>query len=137
MAPDNHEAHMDSVAFALGQLFALDLILGNPDRLPNRALGWRGNPNNVRWEMEYVECVVSTTRRRRPPRGLPCTPDSVAAITDVLLDRPWRPLDTTESQDCRRNRTFHGFQTKKDVVEGAVKRFSQICTERELTHKPP
>ena len=122
MAPDNHEAHMDSVAFALGQLFALDLILGNPDRLPNRALGWRGNPNNVRWEMEVCRVRgIDHTLARRPPRGLLCTPDSVAAITDVLLDRPVDvPLDTTESQDCRRNRTFHGFQTKKDVVEGAV-----------------
>lgn len=28
----------------LGRLFTLDMLLGNPDRLPCAELGWRGNP---------------------------------------------------------------------------------------------
>ena len=29
------------------RLLLLDMLLGNPDRFPCEALGWRGNPNNV------------------------------------------------------------------------------------------
>ena len=29
------------------RLFLLDMVLGNADRFPCEALGWRGNPNNI------------------------------------------------------------------------------------------
>ena len=29
------------------RLLLLDMLLGNPDRFPCEALGWRGNPHNV------------------------------------------------------------------------------------------
>jgi hypothetical protein len=31
-------------AEALGRVFVLDMLLGNPDRLPCQRLTWRGNP---------------------------------------------------------------------------------------------
>jgi|AntAceMinimDraft_1070359.scaffolds.fasta_scaffold10671_1 hypothetical protein len=34
-------------AEALGRIFILDTLLGNPDRLPCRRLMWRGNPGNL------------------------------------------------------------------------------------------
>lgn len=37
-------SHLADTAEDLGRLFTLDMLLGNPDRLPCRELGWRGNP---------------------------------------------------------------------------------------------
>lgn len=31
----------------LGAVFLLDMLLGNPDRLPSKQLGWRGNLDNL------------------------------------------------------------------------------------------
>ena len=31
----------------LFRLFLLDMLLGNADRFPCEALGWRGNPHNI------------------------------------------------------------------------------------------
>ena len=36
-----------SVADALGRVFVLDALLGNPDRLPCARMRWRGNPGNL------------------------------------------------------------------------------------------
>jgi predicted protein tyrosine phosphatase len=58
----------------LGRLFALDLVLGNPDRLKCDALGWRGNSENVlwasagRWQGRLV--AIDAVVQRRPPGAL-------------------------------------------------------------------
>ena len=55
----------------LGRLVALDLLLGNSDRLRCEALGWRGNPENIlcatsgRWEGRLV--AIDAVVQRRPP----------------------------------------------------------------------
>ena len=54
---------------SLGRLFVLDLLLGNPDRLPSQSLQWRGNPSNVIWS--GTGCVpIDAVVARRPPRLL-------------------------------------------------------------------
>ena len=53
------------------------MLLGNPDRLPCEALGWRGNPHNILYcqggshagRMVAIDSAV----QRRPP-GMPATP---------------------------------------------------------------
>ena len=52
------------------------MLLGNPDRLPCEALGWRGNPHNILYcqggshagRMVAIDSAV----QRRPP-GMPAT----------------------------------------------------------------
>ena len=36
--------------------FLLDMLLGNPDRLPCEALGWRGNPHNILYCQGGIPC---------------------------------------------------------------------------------
>ena len=79
-------------AATLGRLFALDLVLANPDRLPCSALGWRGNPNNLRWSIaEKGIRGIDHTLARRPPRMLLCTPHAVAETTAAILGLPAPP----------------------------------------------
>ncbi|KAL6785276.1 hypothetical protein ACKKBG_A03170 [Auxenochlorella protothecoides x Auxenochlorella symbiontica] len=67
------------VSHDLGRMLCLDMMLGNADRLPIEALGWRGNLGNVlfartgRWvgRMVAIDAVV----QRRPPGRLVCTED--------------------------------------------------------------
>jgi len=58
-------------AAALGRLLALDLLLGNQDRLPVGSLSWRGNPTNVLWASLDQRCVpIDAVVARRPPKML-------------------------------------------------------------------
>ena len=56
----------------IGRLFALDMLLGNSDRLQCQQLGWRGNPDNVlaaksgRWEGRLVAIDALVQVRRSP-----------------------------------------------------------------------
>ena len=54
-----------------GRLFLVDMLLGNPDRLPCEALAWRGNPANVLWAMGGVHAhrlvAIDSAVQRRPP----------------------------------------------------------------------
>ena len=67
------------------RLFLLDMLLGNPDRLPSEALGWRGNPHNILYcqggtyagRMVAIDSAV----QRRPPGALG---------SDTLVDFPYR-----------------------------------------------
>lgn len=83
-------------AAALGRLFVLDLVLANPDRLPCSSLGWRGNPNNLRWSIaERSIRGIDHTLARRPPRMLLCTPHAVAETTGAILGLPAPPPPQT------------------------------------------
>ncbi|CAL8468092.1 g7631 [Coccomyxa elongata] len=57
----------------LGRLFLLDMLLGNADRLPCEALGWRGNPHNVLFCDSGVHAgrmvAIDSAVQRRPPGG--------------------------------------------------------------------
>jgi len=63
-----------------GRLIALDMLLGNADRLQCQSLGWRGNPGNVIYatagrsagRLVAIDAVV----QRRPPGGLMNAEDS-------------------------------------------------------------
>ena len=58
------------------RLFLLDMLLGNPDRLPCEALGWRGNPHNILYCQggchAYRMVAIDSAVQRRPP-GMPAT----------------------------------------------------------------
>jgi hypothetical protein len=51
------------------------MLLGNPDRLPCEALGWRGNPNNLLHCTAGAYCgrlvAIDATVQRRPPGASP------------------------------------------------------------------
>jgi hypothetical protein len=79
-------------AKAVGQLWALDMVLANPDRFPLKQLAMRGNPNNVRWSVAS-QCAmgIDHTLARKPPRMMPCNPDAVAAAIAAVLEKPKPP----------------------------------------------
>jgi atypical dual specificity phosphatase len=53
------------------RLFLLDMLLGNPDRLPCEALGWRGNPHNILFAVAGARAgrmvAIDSAVQRRPP----------------------------------------------------------------------
>ena len=53
------------------RLFLLDMLLGNPDRLPCEALGWRGNPHNILFAAAGARAgrmvAIDSAVQRRPP----------------------------------------------------------------------
>jgi hypothetical protein len=69
-----------SIAYALGQVLALDIILGNPDRLCVKRLGWPGNPHNIlfgrggRFDGRVV-CIDAVVQRK-PPQTLTSLEDA-------------------------------------------------------------
>ena len=56
------------------RLFLLDMLLGNPDRLPCEALGWRGNPHNILYCQGGTHAgrmvAIDSAVQRRPPGAL-------------------------------------------------------------------
>jgi len=82
----------EATAESLGRLAALDLVLANPDRLPCRELGWRGNPNNVRWGVSFRAVKgIDHTLARKPPRMMLCTPSAAAGVAASVLGLPLPP----------------------------------------------
>eukprot|EP00887_Chlorella_sp_A99_P007916 scaffold12.g7916.t1 len=75
----------------LGRLFTLDQLLGNSDRLPCDALGWRGNRENVmyaaagRWAGRLV--AIDACVQRRPPGGLVSAEDAACErLSELVLN---------------------------------------------------
>ncbi len=75
----------------IGRLFALDMLLGNADRLSCQALGWRGNPENIlcatsgRWEGRLV--AIDAVVQRRPPGGLLSAEDAACErLVELMLN---------------------------------------------------
>ena len=58
----------------LCRLFLLDMLLGNPDRMPCEALGWRGNPHNIMYCRGGTHAgrmvAIDSAVQRRPPGKL-------------------------------------------------------------------
>ena len=56
------------------RLFLLDMLLGNPDRLPCETLGWRGNPHNILYACSGARAgrmvAIDSAVQRRPPGAL-------------------------------------------------------------------
>ena len=70
------------------RLFLLDMLLGNPDRMPCEALGWRGNPHNIMYcrggtHAGRMVAIDSAVQRRPPGEGLQKT---------CLMSCYWFPL---------------------------------------------
>mmetsp|Transcript_27287 Transcript_27287/g.49389 ORF Transcript_27287/g.49389 Transcript_27287/m.49389 type:complete len:521 (+) Transcript_27287:502-2064(+) len=91
----------------LGRLFALDLLLGNSDRLPVKSLNWRGNPGNILWKQTggSSRCVpIDAAVARRPPKMLVQDMDQKAACTLelVLLDRASAQQVLLEAVSCNK-----------------------------------
>ena len=75
--------HLPAACRALGRLFALDLLLGNADRLPIQSLGWRGNPGNTIWA--HGRCVpIDAAVARRPPKLLVRDMDHKALFPEIF-----------------------------------------------------
>lgn len=59
------------------RLFLLDMLLGNADRLPCAALGWRGNPHNILFCTAGAHAgrmvAIDSAVQRRPPGERECT----------------------------------------------------------------
>ncbi len=75
----------------IGRLFALDMLLGNADRLSCQALGWRGNDMNIlcatsgRWEGRLV--AIDAVVQRRPPGGLLSAEDAACEqLVELMLN---------------------------------------------------
>ena len=65
------KGHVELHIFVMCRMFALDMLLGNPDRLPCEALAWRGNLANIMfaWGGHHSAHVVAIDSlvQRRPP----------------------------------------------------------------------
>lgn len=77
----------------LGRMFALDMLLGNSDRLRCEALGWRGNDSNSMFgeRGRFVGRVVAIDAvvQRRPPGGLLSTEDAACEkLAELALNDP-------------------------------------------------
>jgi len=86
--------HIAASSYDLGRLLALDLLLGNADRLAVRSLAWQGNPSNVIWHSDIntseeptSKCVpIDAAVARRPPRLLVQEADKkVSQLLEVAL----------------------------------------------------
>lgn len=82
---------VESIAYALGQVLALDMILGNPDRLCVKRLGWPGNPHNIlfgrggRFDRRVV-CIDAVVQRK-PPQILTSLEDaSCEALAELAFN---------------------------------------------------
>ena len=65
---------VEKIAYPLGQILALDMVLGNPDRLAVKRLGWPGNPHNILFGLggrhdQRVVCIDAVVQRK-PPQTL-------------------------------------------------------------------
>lgn len=72
----------------LGRLLLLDMLLGNPDRLPCAALGWRGNADNALWCPSAGRLVaIDACVQRRPPACLTTAEDAAChRLTELILN---------------------------------------------------
>ncbi|GMH39416.1 hypothetical protein BSKO_07314 [Bryopsis sp. KO-2023] len=75
----------------VGAVFLLDMLLGNPDRLPSPALGWRGNPDNLLYGQSgpHQGCVVTIDSciPRQPPQAATSQEDeAVQRICELVLN---------------------------------------------------
>ncbi|KAK9806465.1 hypothetical protein WJX73_010630 [Symbiochloris irregularis] len=80
-------------AAQLGRLFALDMLLGNADRLPCEALAWRGNLANIMWASAGLHSgnvtAIDSLVQRRPPGGLVSVEDAACnKLTELMLNVP-------------------------------------------------
>jgi hypothetical protein len=83
---------LDQTLEDVGRLFALDMLLGNADRLPCEALGWRGNQGNVMYasslgRMAGRLVAIDAAVSRRPPGGLRSAEDAACEkVTELALN---------------------------------------------------
>lgn len=75
----------------MGRLFALDMLLGNADRLTCEALGWRGNSGNILWStsgrLGKRVVAIDSSVSRRPPGGLLSAEDAACErVTELALN---------------------------------------------------
>lgn len=80
-----------TTASELGRLFALDMLLGNADRMPCEALAWRGNLGNLMWARAgphaHHTVAIDSLVQRRPPGGLVSVEDaSCNKLTELMLN---------------------------------------------------
>ena len=98
------------------------MLLGNPDRMPCEALGWRGNPHNILYcrggtHAGRMVAIDSAVQRRPPGRPLantpfPCCPDLPGATSCCLhslafrltLQRDWYKSGLMRCPSCTRRR---------------------------------
>ncbi len=76
----------------LCRLFLLDMLLGNPDRMPCEALGWRGNPHNIMYcrggaHAGRMVAIDSAVQRRPPGTALAGFP-YCSALSGVIFICP-------------------------------------------------
>ncbi|DBA96975.1 TPA: hypothetical protein ACH3X1_001299 [Trebouxia sp. C0004] len=82
---------LEQTAADLGRLFLLDMLLGNADRFPCEALGWRGNPHNIMYSnygpLQGRLVAIDATVQRRPPGGLVSAEDAACnRLTELALN---------------------------------------------------
>jgi len=108
---------VESIAYALGQVLALDIILGNPDRLCVKRLGWPGNPHNILFG-----------RGGRFDRRVVC-------IDAVVQRKPPQTLTSLEDASCEElaELAFNDVGFVKTVLEDALFDNSQMASTRGVT----
>ena len=108
---------VEGIAYALGQVLALDIILGNPDRLCVKRLGWPGNPHNILFG-----------RGGRFDRRVVC-------IDAVVQRKPPQILTSLEDASCEElaELAFNDVGFVKTVLEDALFDNSQMASTRGVT----
>eukprot|EP00891_Asterochloris_glomerata_P005709 jgi/Astpho2/5709/Aster-02947 len=84
-------AALQRTAADVGRLLLLDMLLGNPDRFPCEALGWRGNPNNVLYcshgRLQGRLVAIDACVQRRPPGAKVCAEDAACnQMAELVLN---------------------------------------------------
>jgi predicted protein tyrosine phosphatase len=111
----------------IGRLFALDMLLGNADRLPCQALGWRGNPENIlcatsgRWEGRLV--AIDAVVQRRPPGGLLCAEDAACERLVELMLNDQEIAEKVLSEAIGSSLAAKSIQEDPNTASAAVKAF--------------
>lgn len=65
-----------NTSYTLGKILALDMILGNADRLACDRLGWPGNPSNLIYSTNGRLVCIDAVVQRKPPHNLTTAEDA-------------------------------------------------------------
>ena len=75
----------------LGRVFLLDMLLGNPDRLPCKELSWRGNRENLLYgfppnaDKERLIAIDSCVPRKPPAAKVTKEDEAVQRMAELVI----------------------------------------------------
>lgn len=137
-------------SYTLGKILALDMILGNPDRLACDRLSWPGNPSNLIYGTKgrlsgRIVCIDAVVQRK-PPQHLTTTEDaSCEELAELAVNKEEFVLDLLEkalfanSQLQFDQEHFHvSLEAAKECQRGMIETFKRAMSLRgifEMLHQ--